>query len=120
MNQKKIEESIKFFKDHIQSPFTMDCNEHCFNINLEEWGVLRVDYWKETIYYPDVIRYINGEPRTFCFRWSKIKPTSSFDVLNTKTFTTDDEILVLLDDLYEKAKKAKEIELEHQVRRDFK
>ena len=40
--------------------------------------------------------------------------------VNKKTFTTDDEILVLLDNLYEEAKKAKEIELEHQVRRDFK
>lgn len=120
MNQKKIEESIKFFGEHIQSPFKMDCNEHCFNVSLEEWGIFRVDYWEETIYYPDVIRYINGEPRTFCFEWSKIKPTTTFNSLHRKKFKTNDEILVLLDDLYKEAKKAKEIELEHQVRRDFK
>ena len=120
MNQKKIEESIKFFCEYIQPPFTIDHNDSCFNVSLEEWGIFRVDYWKETIYYPDVIRYINGEPRTFCFEWSKIKPTSTFDALNRKTFTTNDEILVLLNNLYVEAKKAKEIELEHQVRRDFK
>ena len=120
MNQKKIEESIKFFCEYIQSPFTIDHNKSCFNVNLEDWGVFRVDYLENIIYYPDVIRYINGEPRTFCLKWSKIKPTYSFNSLNKKTFTTNDEILVLLDNLYVEVKKAKEIELEHQVRRDFK
>lgn len=119
MNQKKIEESIKFFEEYIQSPFKLSYNSHSFNVDLEDWGIFRVDYLEKTIYYPDVIRYINGEPRTFCFEWSKIKPTSTFDVLNKKSFTTNDEILEQLNNLYEEAKKAKEIELEHKIRRDF-
>jgi hypothetical protein len=120
MTKEEISKSIKFFREKIQSPFSVNYNEHCFNVDLEGWGIFRVDYLEKTIYYPDVIRYINGEPRTFCFEWSKIKPTSTFNSLNKKSFTTDNEILVLLDNLYEEAKKAKKIELEHQVRRDFK
>ena len=120
MTKEEIKKSIDFVRENIQAPFSVNENTHGFNVDLEEWGIFRVDYLEKTIYYPDVIRYINGEPRTFCFEWSKIKPTSTFNALNKKTFTTDNEILVLLDDLYEKAKKAKEIELEHQVRRDFK
>lgn len=120
MTNEEIKKSIKFFRENIQSPFSVNYNSHCFNVDLEGWGVFRVDYLEQMIYYPDVIRYINGEPRTFCFEWSKIKPTSTFNALNKKSFTTDSEILVLLDNLYEEAKKAKEIELAHQVRRDFK
>ena len=120
MTKKEIEESIKFFIEYIQSPFTVISNNHCFNINLEGWGIFRVDYINETIYYPDVIRYINGEPRTFCFEWSKIKPTNTFDSLHKKHFKTKEEVLEMIDELYEEAKKAKEIELAHQVRRDFK
>ena len=120
MNKEEIEESIKFFREHIQAPFTVNSNNHCFNINLEGWGIFRVDYLNETMYYPDSIRYINGEPRTFCYEYSKIKPTNSFDCLHKKHFETKEDILKLLDELYIEAKKAKQIELEHQVMKDFK
>ena len=123
MNKKEIRKSIKFFQEHIQSPFTIDQippEGDSFNVSLGEWGIFRVDYLNGTIYYPDAIRYINGEPRTFCFEWSKIKPTSTFNSLNSKTFTTNEDILEILDKLYTEVKKAKQIELEHQVRRDFK
>lgn len=120
MNEKEIEKSIKFFSEYIQSPFTVISNNHCFNINLEGWGIFRVDYLDNTMYYPDIIRYINGEPRTFCYEWSKIKPTNSFDCLHKKHFETKEDILEIINELYIEAKKAKQIELEHQVKRDFK
>lgn len=120
MNYEKIKESIKFFRKYIQAPFTVNYTSTCFNVNLEEWGIFRVDYAIETIYYPDAIRYINGEPRTFCYNWSKIKPTNSFDLLNKKHFETEEEIIEMINELYKEAKKAKQIQLEHQMLRDFK
>lgn len=123
MNKREIKKSIKFFQEHIQSPFSIDpisTDSNSFVVNLEDWGIFRVDYLNDTIYYPDAIRYINGEPRTFCFEWSKIKPTTTFNSLNQKTFTTNEDILEILDGLYIEVKKAKQIELEHKVRRDFK
>jgi len=120
MTKEEISKSIKFFKEKIQSPFSITYNSHSFNVDLEGWGIFRVDYLEKTIYYPDVIRYINGEPRTFCFEWSKIKPTNSFDLLNKKYFETDEEIIEMINELYKEAKNAKQIELEHQMMRDFK